>query len=76
MEIERKNSKRLCFKDLKVGDVFLDEDDCVMMVVDEDYGLGDKDYADGYAINLASGYHYGYSSEDDVVKVSAKLIVD
>lgn len=77
MEIEKKTTKKIHFEDLKVGDVFLDEDDAVMMVVDEDFGLGNDggNGYDGYAIDLTTGYHYGYDAEDEVTKVSAKLTI-
>lgn len=76
MEIERKNSKKGSFRDLTVGDVFLDEDNNVMMVVDEDYGLGEGRYTvDGYAVSLASGFHYAFKNNDEATKIEAKVVI-
>ena len=75
MEIERKITRTVKFGALSVGDVFIDEDDDVMMVVDKDYGLGDCDNYDGYAIDLKSGLHYGFDEDDDVIRVSAKMTI-
>ena len=75
MEIEKKNTKSLTFGNLKTGDVFLDKDNDVMMVVEKDYGLGDNEYYDGYAIDLKTGDLYGFYDDDRVIKVSAKLTI-
>ena len=75
MEIERKNTRKVQFDALRTGDVFLDEDSDVMMVVDQDYGLGNGESYDGYAIDLKTGLHYGYNADDEVIKVTAKLTV-
>lgn len=76
MEIERKNSKKGLFRDLTVGDVFLDEDNNVMMVVDEDYGLGEGRYTvDGYAVGLVTGFHYAFENDDEATKIEVKLII-
>lgn len=75
MEIERKDTRMIKFGYLECGDVFTDEDDNVMMVVDKDYGLGTEGDYYGYAINLKKGWHYGFDEEDEVIKVSAKLTI-
>ena len=74
MVIERKNLTRIHFSDLKVGDVFVDDDDNIMLVLDKDYGLGTDEEYSGYAVRLDSGYIYGYDSDEEVIKISAKLI--
>ena len=71
MEIEKKNTKSLTFGNLKTGDVFLDKDNNVMMVVE----IGDNEYYDGYAIDLKTGDLYGFYDDDRVIKVSAKLTI-
>ncbi len=75
MEIEKKIVKTNTFGGLKAGDVFLDKDDDVMMVVDKDYGLGDEGDFDGYAIGLKTGWLVGFNNDEDVIKVSAKLTI-
>lgn len=75
MEIEKKTTRTLKFGALSTGDVFIDEDDNVMIVVDKDYGLGTEGCYDGYAVDLHTGWHYGYDEDDDVIKVSAKLTI-
>ena len=75
MEIEKKITRTVKFGTLSVGDVFIDEDNNVMMVVDKDYGLGTAECHDGYAIDLKTGWHYGFEDDDEVVKVSAKLTI-
>ena len=75
MEIEKNIKEAITFDDLVCGDVFIDEDGDVMIVVDCDYGLGlDENYC-GYAVNLKTGSHYGYGTKDKVTKVTAKLTV-
>ena len=76
MEIEKKITRTVKFSTLDTGDVFVvDDDDAVYMVVDKDYGLGEYENYDGYAIDLKSGWHYGFDACDDVIKVSAKLTI-
>jgi uncharacterized membrane protein (UPF0127 family) len=75
MEIEKKVTRTVKFGTLDVGDVFIDEDDNVMMVVDKDFGLGDCDNYDGYAVELKTGWHYGFEADDEVIKVSAKMTI-
>lgn len=75
MEIEKKITRTVKFSTLKVGDVFIDEDDNVMMVVDTDFGLGDCGNYDGYAVELETGWHYGFEADDEVIKVSAKMTI-
>ena len=74
MEIERKNTRKVQFDALTAGDMFLYDGD-VYMVVDEDFGLGDGSSYDGFAIDLKTGLHYGYNDDDEVIKVTAKLII-
>ena len=75
MEIEKKIKEAITFDKLAYGDVFIDTDGDVMIVVDQDYGLGLGESYYGYAVNLETGSHYGYGAEDVVTKVSAKLTV-
>ena len=75
MEIEKKITRTVKFSTLSTGDVFIDEDDNVMMVVDKDYGLKNSSCCDGFAIDLKTGWHYGFDDDDEVVKVSAKLTI-
>ena len=75
MEIEKKTKEPTTFGELSFGDVFIDRDGDVMIVVTADFCLGlDEDYY-GYAVNLATGSHYSYQATDTVVKVSAKLTI-
>ena len=75
MEIEKKNTRMVDFSTLEVGDVFLDEDGAVFIVVDKDYGLGECDSYYGYAVDLRTGWHYGIEADEKVIKVSAKLTI-
>ena len=75
MEIEKKITRTVKFSTLGTGDVFIDENDNVMMVVDKDYGLGDNSCCDGFAIDLKTGWHYDFEDDDEVIKVSAKLTI-
>ena len=75
MEIEKKITRTVKFSTLSAGDVFIDGDDNVMMVVDIDYGLGVNSCCDGFAIDLRTGWHYGFEDDDEVIKVSAKLTI-
>lgn len=75
MEIEKKISRTVKFGALGEGDVFVTEANDVMMVVDRDYGLGTEGSYDGYAIDLETGWHYGFDENDEVIKVTAKLTV-
>ena len=78
MEIEIKENEELTFKDLKVGDTFSDCEDPgggdVYLVLDEDHGLGngEEDDFDGYAVNLLSGYIYGFCNTDEVYRLRVK----
>ena len=75
MEIEKKITRTVKFSTLSAGDVFMDEDNDVMMVVHKDCGLGAEWCYDGYAVNLKTGWHYGFDDDEEVVKVSAKVTV-
>lgn len=84
MEIEIKNEeKEYTFKDLRIGDTFSDCEDVgpgdIYMYVENEYGLGssvnncddDGDF-DGYAVNLGSGFLYGFHRTDVIYKLRVK----
>lgn len=75
MEIEKKINETTTFEELAYGDVFIDDDGDVVMVVDADYGLGLDESYYGYGVNLKTGSHYAYNASDVVIKVFAKLTV-
>lgn len=74
MEIEKKLTKEVTFADLSIGDVFICNDE-VYMVIEEDYGLGNENSYDGYAVLLETGGIYSFDNEETCLKVTAKLTV-
>lgn len=74
MEVEIKETK-VKFCTLNTGDVFLDEDGNAFMVVDRDYGLGETYSYKGYAVDFKTGWLYGFEEDEEVVKVTGKVII-
>lgn len=74
MEIEKKLTKKCKFADLSTGDVFIYRDE-VYMVIEEDYGLGNDFAYYGYAVLLETGEVCSFESDEECLKVTAKLTV-